>query len=114
MSYYGGIVWTNHSLSRLNERGISMEMALSAFTSFDRKFNGKEKDTTVFQKKIDKLKITLVATQNEKNEWVVISAWIDPPLYGTTDFRKKKEFMSFQKTSGLKRFILIAKQQLGL
>jgi len=39
-------------------------------------------------------------------EWVVLSAWMDPPLQGTADYRKKEQYnKKMQKTRELDRKI---------
>lgn len=111
---YGGVIWTNHAMERLSQRGISQQMGHAAFVGADRQFAGKERDTTVFQKQFGELRVTLIGKQNEKKEWIVISAWVDPPLYGTADYRKKQEFGKYKKAGGFKKFLLIVRQQIGI
>lgn len=117
MSYlnnYGGVIWTNHVLERLKQRDLSQDIALQAFKYPDKTLKGKKKDTIEYQKTFQKSLITLIAIKNEKNEWVIISGWIDPPLPGSYDYKKKEEYKKYQKASFLGKLFLTFKKQLGL
>ena len=100
MSYsnrFGGIIWTNHALQRLNERKLDQALALQAFQHPDSSFAGKQQGTTEFHKRFERSVVTIIATQNEKKEWIVLSCWVDPPMYGTTDYEKKQKYHSYMK-----------------
>ncbi len=110
---YGGIIWTNHALERLGQRGLSQELAWQAYRYPDTMRSGKERGTTEFQKKIGNSTITLIAKKNENNEWIVLSNWIDPPLPGTIDYFKKRQYKEYQKAGFWKKLWLIFRSQLG-
>jgi len=95
--YYGGAIWTNHALERLLQRGLSQDMAFQAFSTPDKSFAGKQTGTTEFQKQFGIHKVTIIAKPNEKREWIILSAWIDPPMLGTQDARKQESYKKFQK-----------------
>jgi hypothetical protein len=113
-SHYGGVIWTNHALERLGQRGLSQDLAWQAFSHPDKKLTGKRPDTIELQKKVGSSLITIIAKQNEKREWIILSNWIDPPLPGTIDYYKKEEYKRYQK-SGFwgKVFLTLKKQLLG-
>ena len=111
---YGGLIWTNHALERLSQRGLSQSMAWETFKYPDKSFDGKKAGTTEFQKKFGISLATIVAAQNEKKEWIILSCWIDPPLKGYIDSKKSTEYKNYHKASGFKKFLLILKRQLGL
>lgn len=116
MSYsnnYGGIIWTNHALEKLKNRGFTQDFALRAFKYPDRTIQGKKKNTFKYQKKIEESKVTIIATKNEKNEWIIISAWIDPPLPGSIDYKKQEEYKKYQKSSFWGKLLFTFKKQLG-
>lgn len=101
---YGNLIWTNHAVSRLNQRGFSQEMAWKAFVSPDS--TEKEKEGSIkFSKKFDKSTVTVIAKQNEKREWIIISCWIYPPLEGTHDYIKKQEFEKYKNSSGFRKIL---------
>ncbi len=111
---YGGIIWTNHALERLVQRGLSQSDALSAFKNPDRSFPGKNPGSVEYIKKFSNSTITIIAKKNDRNEWVVISAWIDPPLPGSADWYKKQDYTKYQKAGFWGKLFLTLKHQLGL
>lgn len=72
---YQGVVWTNHALQRLSERGIKIDDALLTLNSPQESRYAETKDAWVFYRTWGKDKIEVVAKQNEKGEWVVLSVW---------------------------------------
>lgn len=113
-NYYGGIIWTNHALDRLKRRGLTQDIAAEAFKYPDRTFQGKRAGTHEYQKRIGQSLVTLITTQNEKNEWIVLSAWIDPPLPGSADAKEKESYKRLQKASFLGKFWYTLLRQIGL
>lgn len=87
------IVFTNHSIERLKERGITGEMVWQAVKVPDTKSPGKEKHTTEFIKRIGDRKVVCIGKKNDIGEWVILSAWMDPPLEGTKDHKKRKNYL---------------------
>ncbi len=75
---YGGIVWTNHALSRMRERGIKQGDVWATFRRPDNSKYSKKKGVWVYHKKSGSQKIEVVAKQNEKKEWVILSVWSKP------------------------------------
>lgn len=112
--YYGGAIWTNHAIERMRSRGLTQKMAWEAFMRPDRSFKGKQPGTSQYQKKVDRSLITIIAKQNEKNEWIVLSAWSNPPLPGSPDAKGKENYQEYQKAPPLKKLLLTVKGQLGL
>lgn len=86
------VVFTNHSIERMKQRGISGDLVWQAVKTPDKTSPGKEKYTTEFVKNLQGRTLTAVAKKNDIGEWVVLSAWIDPPFTGTADFRKKEKY----------------------
>jgi len=111
--HYGNIIWTNHALDRLNQRGLTQSLAYQSFAHPDKKFPGKNHGTTEFQKKTAKSLVTIIATQNEQKEWLVLSCWINPPLPGSIDIEKKNYYRAYKKASFWGKFWVILKRQLG-
>jgi len=112
-SHYGGVIWTNHALERLKRRGLSQDMAIQTFKHPDQSFSGNQSDSFVYEKKFDEKRVSVIAKQNEKNEWVIISCWMDPPMPGSPDAKEKKEYRQYQKASGWEKILLTIKKQLG-
>ena len=114
LNSFGGVIWTNHALLRLKERGISQDDALSAFRHPDFQRRGKKKSGKLFIKRLGDKKITLAAKQNERWEWVIVSVWIDPPLPGSSDDKNQREYRRYQKASFLGKVWRDVRKQLGL
>lgn len=110
---YGGIIWTNHALERLGQRGLTQDLAWQTFNSPDCSIDGKKEGTIEYQKRFNHSLVTIIAKKNEKNEWVILSCWIDPPLPGTVDAKKKEEYRKYQKAGFWGKFFLTLKKQLG-
>lgn len=111
---YGGLIWTNHALERLSQRNLNQNYAFSAFTDPDRTVPGKKNNTTEYQKRIQQYKVTVIATKNDKNENVILSCWVDPPMPGSIDKEKNKMYREYQKGSFWKKLWITVKVQLGL
>lgn len=112
--YFGGIIWTNHAMDRLAQRRMPQDMAYETFKNPDSSSPGKQSHTTEFTKRYGPSLVTVIATQNEKKEWIILSCWIDPPLPGTMDSWKREEYKKYQKASGWGKFLIVLRQQLTL
>lgn len=113
-SRFGGIIWTNHAIDRMKERGLTQKIALQAFHDADKKITGKQSGTFEFQRKFGSSYVTIIAMQNEKKEWIVLSCWIDPPLYGTRDWKKKEYYKAYKKAGVWGKIWILFKQQIGI
>lgn len=112
-NHFGGVIWTNHALERLGQRGLSQELALQTFKNADIYYEGKNPGTTEFKKRFGTSTVTLIAKKNEKGQWVVLSNWIDPPLFGTEDYKKREEWKKYKKANFWGKLFYIFKKQLG-
>ncbi len=112
-SYYGGAIWTNHSLERLKDRRFTQSLALKAFLHPDSKKKGKQQGTMEYVKKHQNSLITVVAKKNEKRQWVILSCWIDPPLKGSVDIKSKQKYLKYKKATLWGRVWLEIKGGLG-
>lgn len=88
------VVFTNHAIERLKQRGISGDWAFQTVKIPDQSLPGKEKHTTEFIKKFEAYTVTAVAKKNDVGEWVVLSVWMDPPLPGTKDYHNRQKYLS--------------------
>ncbi|MBI2268125.1 MAG: DUF4258 domain-containing protein [Candidatus Blackburnbacteria bacterium] len=78
---FGGVIWTNHALQRLRERGIKQSDAWVCWRSPDQSRTASAKGAWVYYKTFGNERIEVVASQNERKEWVILSVW-SRPLYG--------------------------------
>ena len=109
----GNLVWTNHALERLAERQFSRTKALEAFIHPNEIKAGKQPGTEEYRKRMGNQTVTLIVATNDRGEKVVISCWINPPVYGTRDYYQKQKYREYQNASPLKKIWLIIKEQLG-
>jgi hypothetical protein len=72
---YRGLIWTNHALSRMRERGIKQGDAWATWKRPDNSRYAKNRGAWVYHKTYGDNKVEVVAKQNEKKEWVVLSVW---------------------------------------
>jgi hypothetical protein len=110
--YFSGAIWTHHALDRISDRKISQDKAGQTFQYPDQVAHGKQPGTTEFEKKFGEHTITVIAKQNDRKEWIVLSCWVDPPYAGTKDFRKKEIYKQYQKAGFWKKVWLSLKKQL--
>ena len=113
-NYYGGAIWTNHVLERMKQRGITQDLVLEAFQRPDNYFPGRQPGTTEYKKKMNSSIVTVIAKQNERSEWLLLSAWIDPPIPGTEDAKRREQWRKYKKASVWGKIWLEVLRQLGI
>ena len=74
---FGGVVWTNHALDRLRERGIKQSDAWATWRGADHSRSG-QNGSMVYYKTYGTTRIEVVAKKNEKGEWIILSVWSKP------------------------------------
>lgn len=87
-SRYGGVIWTKHALERLRERGISQGDAFATFNRPEQSRKASTPGAWVYYKTYGSEKIEVVASQNEKKEWVIMTVW-SRPVYADGGSRPK-------------------------
>lgn len=110
---YTGAIWTNHALERLDQRGLTQALAGQAFQNSDHFGPGKESGTIEFKKKFSQSTVTVITKKNDHGEWLILSCWIDPPLEGYIDYRKKQRYLEYQKAGFWKRLWMDIKRDLS-
>jgi len=110
---YRDLILTLHAQKQIRARGLSLDDVYETFKNSTIRKKG-EFGGFEFQKEFKDYKITVVAIQNSKNEWVVKSAWRNPPLPGTADARQKENWQKMNKAGFLGKIYLTVKLQLGL
>ena len=89
----GGVIWTNHALSRMHERGIKQGDAWATFQRPDTSRYAKTKKTYVYYRTWGNVRIGVVAKKNERKEWVILSVWSKP----TKETKKNRSLLGFLK-----------------
>lgn len=92
------IVLTNHAKQRLSERYFSAALVEETVSRPDSVVAGKESDSREYRKRFDTKTVTAIVKDN-KSDLVVVSCWIDPPEYGSADYRKKEKYKQYQNAS---------------
>lgn len=72
---FGGLIWTNHALQRLEERGIKQGDAWATLSHPQESRYAATKGAWVFYRTYGSNRIEVVASQNKEKKWVVLSVW---------------------------------------
>ncbi len=82
---YGGVIWTNHALARLKERGINQADAWVAWRRPDQSKYAKSRGAWIYRKRFKNQEVEVVAKKNKKSpthrtsgageEWLILSVW---------------------------------------
>ena len=96
---YGGVIWTNHVLERMRERGIKQGDAWATWRRPDQSRHGKQKGTWVYYKTFSNQKLEVVAKKNAsgpagKKEWIILSVWL-----------RRSDYVKPQKNTSFRRFL---------
>jgi hypothetical protein len=97
---YGGVIWTNHAMQRLQERGIRQTEAWATWKSPEQSRYAKSRGAWIYYKTYGHTMIEVVAKQNEKKEWLILSVW-SKPVFGKHHVQGKtqgKGFWAFIKS----------------
>lgn len=109
---FGGAIWTDHALDRIKERGIPHDYAVESFKNPDSSELSKQGQRLT--KRIEDKTITIVTKKNERNESIILSIWMDPPMFGTKDYKNKQRYNEYKKAGIGKKIWLTILKQLGL
>ncbi len=90
---FGGVIWTKHALERLRRRKISQGDAWATFRRPDQSRYATAKGAWIYYKTYGNQKIEVVAKQNERKEWIILSVW-SRRVYGQQK-KKVEPFLPF-------------------
>lgn len=110
---YGGLIWTNHAIERLKERGLTQEDAWYAYKHPDSMNIDTKNGSIKYEKKYNDSEINIIIKENDKKEIIVLSCWIDPPLPGSIAAKEKSEYKKYKKASAFWKILYLVKKQLG-
>lgn len=106
-------IWTNHALTRLNERKIPQALINQVLYKPSRTIYKKD-GTIELQRRFDKKLVAAIVKENSIGEKIILSCWINPPNPGTIDFKKRARYLEKQKGSIFKKLWLFLLDRLGL
>jgi hypothetical protein len=89
---FGGVIWTNHALGRMRQRGISQSDAWATWSRPDQSRYATARGAWIYYKTYGREKIEVVAKKNERGEWIILSVW-SRPVYGKE--AKAEPFLKF-------------------
>lgn len=98
---FGGVIWTDHALNRLRERGVKQGDAWATWRNPDQSRYAASKGAWIYYKTYGNQKIEVVAKKNEKKEWIILSVWAK-----LVDQNSPKRRSSTKTTGGSIRRIL--------
>lgn len=90
-NHFGGVIWTNHALDRLRERGIKQGDAWATWRNPEQSRKGSDSGSWVYYRNYGGTQIEVVAKKNEKNEWLILSVWSRPAIQ---NYGKPKSLLS--------------------
>lgn len=82
---YGGVIWTNHALQRLSERGIKQGDAWATWSRPEQSRYAASQNAWVYYRTWGSTKIEVVAKQDERKQWIILSVWSKPVYTGGTN-----------------------------
>lgn len=93
---FGGVIWTDHALQRLRERGISQGDAWATWKNPEQSRKGSNVNGSwVYYKTYGNQKIEVVAKQNERREWIIMSVWSKPVYEQSRSYKPHQRDMLF-------------------
>lgn len=81
---YGGVIWTNHALTRLRDREIKQGDAWSVWKHPDSSRYSKVRNAWVYERTYGNQTIEVVARKNVRGEWLMLSVWSKPARFKKT------------------------------
>ncbi len=95
--HFGKVIWTNHVLDRLKERGISQGDAWAVWRRPDSSRYSSQKGAWVYQRRFGRQTIEVVAKKTDRGEWIILSVWqrksFGQPLKSESILRKLKRLI---------------------
>ena len=91
-NHFGGVIWTNHALDRLRQRGIEQGDAWATWRNPQTSKKGSASGSWVYYRSYGSTQIEVVAKQNEKKEGIILSVWSQPVF---DSHKKHQSFLNF-------------------
>lgn len=73
--HFMGVIFTDHVIKRLYERGITQSDAWYTFRHPDKQARGMTPGSYRYSKTYGQQRIEVITKQNESKEWVILSCW---------------------------------------
>jgi len=72
---FGGVIWTDHALRKLKDRGIKQGDAWATWRNPEKSRKANVPGAWIYFRNYGNERIEVVAKQNEKKEWIILSVW---------------------------------------
>lgn len=107
------VIWTKHATERNKERQITQSWIEQ--TIYDPEISNQVEDGKMeSKKKFGNQTVSVITKEVENSNKLILSAWIDPPIFGTKDYKNKDRARQMKKASTLRKFLLTFLSQIGL
>lgn len=73
--YFGNVIWTNHILKRMKERGLSQQDVLWVFEHPDRTIAASSSGAYRFFRDYHGTRVEIVAKKGDDGRWILMSCW---------------------------------------
>ncbi len=100
------IILTNHAKSRLSERYLSEDKVWSTVQKPDSVTKGKQTGTLEYVRRFGPATVTAIVKESDSRDQIVLSCWIDPPVYGTKDYQKKERYKAYRKAPWWRKILM--------
>ena len=87
---FGGVIWTNHALAKLQQRGIKQGDAWATWRSPQQSRKGNAPGAWIYYRTYGRERIEVVAKKNERGQWLILSVW-SKTVYGV---KPKESFLT--------------------
>ena len=92
---FGGIIWTNHALERMSQRGINQGDAWATWRRPQQSRKAKIPGAWLYYRTYGSERVEVVAKQNERKEWIVLSVWSRPTHESSQKPKKPGSFLRY-------------------
>lgn len=106
------IIWTKHAQARNQERQITQDWIEKTINNPD-DFSEIEGGKIKSNKNFGLHTVTVITTKANSGKYLILSAWVNPPIPGTKDFKKESQKRKIRNSSGIKKIWLTLLGQLG-
>lgn len=106
------IIWTKHAEERNRERQITqgwIEATINHPDNFSEIEGGKIKCV----KNFGDYTVTVITSKTDSGKYLVLSSWVNPPITGTSDYKKGRYQNHIKKASSAKKLWITLCKQLG-
>ena len=110
---YKDLIFTNHALKRMKERGIKKDQVWETYNS-NSQLEYIRNGMSQKHKKFGDFEMSVIFKKNAKNEVIIVSCWVEPPLPGTKDAREKEWYQKYKNAGFWRKIWLTFLHQISI